>query len=59
MAAEPVHSELEEERAYWQTRIATLEVLLCELLVKNERLRRQIQVTTSAPPDQEVALMDF
>ena len=46
MAADPVDSELEAERVYWQTRLANLEMLLCELLVKNERLRQERELFT-------------
>jgi hypothetical protein len=52
MTADPVESELEAERAYWQVRLANLEMLLCELLVKNERLRLQSQAPTSVRPEQ-------
>jgi hypothetical protein len=52
MAANPVGSELEAERAYWQTRLANLEMLLCELLVKNERLRQESYRSTSVQSDQ-------
>ena len=55
MAADPVDSELEAERGYWQTRLANLEMLLCELLVKNERLRQEIHLSTSVQSDQRTA----
>jgi len=58
MAANPVHSELEAERAYWQTRLANLEILLCELLLKNERLRRERQIFTFVESEQRTVLMD-
>lgn len=58
MAADPVDSELEAVRTYWQTRLANVEMLLCELLVKNERLRQERQMFTSAHPDQGTALRD-
>ena len=46
MTADSVDRELEAERAYWQARLANLEMLLCELLIKNERLRREREVST-------------
>ena len=56
MAADLVDSELEAERAYWKTRLANLEMLLCELLVKNERLRQERQMPPSVHSDQGTAL---
>jgi hypothetical protein len=58
MAADPVGSELEAERDYWQIRLANLEMLLCELLIKNERLRQERLMFTSAQSDQGAALAD-
>lgn len=58
MAADPVHIELEAERAYWQIRLANLEMLLCELLLKNERLRQERQVSSSPQSEQETVLID-
>lgn len=58
MAADPVHSELDAERAYWQTRLASLETLLCELLLKNERLRQERQISASVQSEQRAVLMD-
>jgi len=58
MAADPVESELEAERAYWQIRLTNLEMLLCELLVKNERLRQQSQAPTNVRPDQGTLVVD-
>jgi hypothetical protein len=59
MAADPVDNELEAERVYWQTRLANLEMLLCELLVKNERLRQERRMFTSVQSDQGTALTNF
>jgi hypothetical protein len=56
--ADPFDSELEAERAYWQSRLANLEILLCELLAKNERLRQESRMSTSAQSDQGTALKD-
>lgn len=58
MAADPFDSELEDERDYWQTRLARLEMLLCELLIKNERLRQERLMFTSAQSDRATALTD-
>ena len=55
MSADLVHSELEAERAYWQTRLASLETLLCELLVKNEKLRQERLRVNSEQADYETA----
>ena len=41
MSAELFDADREVERAYWQARLMNLELLLCELLIKNERLRRE------------------
>ena len=43
MTAESFESEPESELAYWKCRVANLEIVVCELLVKNERLRRELQ----------------
>lgn len=58
MVADTVHSELEVERTHWQIRIANLEMLLCELLFKNEQLRQERQMSTSVQSEQEAVLMD-
>jgi hypothetical protein len=58
MAVDPVDCELEAERASWRIRLANLEMLLCELLVKNERLRQRSQMPASFPYDQESILTD-
>jgi hypothetical protein len=59
MTADPADSELEAERGYWQTRLANLEMLLCELLVKNERLRQDGHLSTSVQSDQRTDQTDF
>jgi hypothetical protein len=56
MAADPIDIEFEAERAYWQTRLANLEMLLCELLLKNERLRQESYPSTSVQSDRATAL---
>jgi hypothetical protein len=53
MADDPVDCDLEAERAYWETRLATLEMLLCDLLIKNERLRQERLMFTSTQSGQE------
>lgn len=58
MEADPVKTELEKERTYWQTRIASLEILLCELLVKNERLRQERLRFNPEQADYEAAQME-
>ena len=58
MAANPVNRELEAERDYWQTRLARLEMLLCELLIKNELLRQERSMYTSTQSDRGTALTD-
>ena len=58
MAADPVDRGLEAERDHWQTRLAKLEMLLCELLIKNERLRQELLMFTSAQSDLRTALTD-
>ncbi len=58
MEANPVDSELEAERAYWQARLTNLEMLLCELLCKNERLRQERQLFACGRSNQEAGLMD-
>jgi hypothetical protein len=48
MTAESVESEPESELAYWKCRVANLEIVVCELLVKNERLRRELQMSSTS-----------
>ena len=45
MTAEFFEGEPESELAYWKCRVANLEIVVCELLVKNERLRRELQMS--------------
>jgi hypothetical protein len=45
MTAESFESEPESELAYWKCRVANLEIIVCELLAKNERLRRELQMS--------------
>jgi hypothetical protein len=46
MTIEPFDIQPEAERAYWEYRVASLEVIVCELLAKNERLRGCLQTPT-------------
>ena len=57
MTAESFESKPESELAYWKCRVANLEIVVCELLVKNERLRRELQMSIY-PHDQASAPMD-
>jgi hypothetical protein len=57
--SDPFDRELEAERAYWRSRLANLEILLCELLAENERLRQERRISTSAQFDQGTALTNF
>jgi hypothetical protein len=58
MTAESFVSEPESELAYWKCRAANLESIVCELLVKNERLRRELQMSVSPSSGQASAPMD-
>ena len=44
----------ETDMAYWLNRVATLEVLICELLAKNQRLRSVLELTTQDHPASSV-----
>jgi hypothetical protein len=50
--------EPESELAYWKCRVANLEIVVCELLVKNERLRRELQMSVYPRSGQASAPMD-
>ena len=44
------HHETETEIAYWRSRVASLEVLVCELLAKNQHMRfALVEPATPAP----------
>ena len=58
MTAESFESEPESELAYWQSRVADLEIIVSELLVKNERLRRELQMSVYPRSGQARASMD-
>ena len=45
MTAESFEKKPESELAYWRCRLANLEIVVCELLVKNEQLRREPQMS--------------
>ena len=57
--SDPFEMGLEAERAYWRSRLTDLEILLCELLVENERLRQERRRSTFAQFDQGTALTNF
>jgi hypothetical protein len=59
MTAESFESEPESELAYWKCRVANLEIVVCELLVKNEGLRREPQKSIYPRSGQASAQMDF
>jgi hypothetical protein len=59
MTAESFESEPESELAYWKCHVARLEIVVCELLVKNERLRRELQMSVYPRSGQASAPMDF
>ena len=42
MTTEPSENRPEEERAYWEHRVANLEIIVSELILKNERLRQEL-----------------
>jgi hypothetical protein len=58
MAVESFESEPESELAYWKCRVANLGIVVCELLVKNERLRRELQMSIYPRSGQASAPMD-
>jgi len=45
MTDEFFESEPESVLAYWKCHVANLEIVVCELLVENERLRRELQMS--------------
>jgi hypothetical protein len=45
MTAESFECDPESELAYWKCRVANLEILVCELLAKNERLRKELKMS--------------
>jgi hypothetical protein len=51
MDADRIDYDFEAEKAYWQARLANLELLLCELLIKNERLRLEREMSKSLQSD--------
>ena len=57
MTAESFESEPESELALWKCRVANLETVVCELLEKNERLRRELQMSIYPRPGQASAPM--
>jgi hypothetical protein len=59
MTAEPFESEPESELAHWKSHVANLEIVVCELLVENERLRRELQMSVYPRSGHASAPMDF
>jgi hypothetical protein len=55
---ESFESEPGSELAYWKCRVANLENVVCELLVKNEQLRRELQMSVSRRSGQASTLME-
>ena len=58
MTAESFESGPELELAYWKCRVANLEIVVGELLLKNEQLRRELQMSISPRSGQASAPMD-
>jgi hypothetical protein len=54
MMSHPPEQASETDMAYWLNRVATLEVLICELLAKNQRLRSVLELTTQDHPASSV-----
>lgn len=54
MMSHPPKQTSETDMAYWLNRVATLEVLICELLAKNQRLRSVLELTTQNHPESSV-----
>lgn len=44
MKTEPPENRPEEEREYWEHRVANLEIIVSELILKNERLRQELHL---------------
>lgn len=59
MTDESFENEPESELAYWKCRVARLEIVVCELLVKNERLRGELQMLVYPRSGHASAPMDF
>lgn len=54
MMSHPPEQTSETDMAYWLNRVATLEVLICELLAKNQRLRSVLELTPQDHPASSV-----
>jgi hypothetical protein len=59
MMSHPLEQTSETEIAYWRNRVATLEVLICELLVKNQRMRFVSELRTQDNPATSVIVQRF
>src|ERR1700692_4438743 len=58
MTAESFESGPEFELAYWKCRVANLEIVVGELLLKNEQLRRELQMSVYPRSGQVSAPLD-
>jgi hypothetical protein len=54
MMSHPLEQTSETEMAYWLNRVATLEVLICELLAKNQCMRFVLELKTQDHPASSV-----
>jgi hypothetical protein len=50
MLSYPLEQISETEIAYWRGRVASLEILICELLAKNQHMRFVLEPTTQNRP---------
>ena len=51
MIIRTLESTCEEERAYWEYRVTSLEAIVCELLTENEQLRHMFWILPQADAD--------
>jgi len=54
MMSHPLEQTSDIEMAYWRNRVATLEVLICELLAKNQRMRFVLELEKQNHPASSV-----
>jgi hypothetical protein len=50
MLSSPFEQDSPTELAYWHSRVASLETLVCELLAKNQRMRFVLEFTAQERP---------
>jgi hypothetical protein len=55
MLSHPLDHISETEIAYWRSRVASLEVLVCELLAKNQHMRFALEPTKNGPVNSTIA----